>query len=151
MAPQRSDNSRPIPMPSTRFGRSRIRNAADLALVDWPSVVLHEAKNVADWVRFLHQHHATSMLSPLLYAIMEGLPPIGATRPNPSWLAFAETELLCLLMDIVCEPDMFNDDTLKVCPLFVLHVEQNLIFCRVRPTEQWSYLSFIGVWLQRLT
>ena len=110
-------------LPSTKFGRPCIRKdgTVDLSTVRWSSVVFHEPEMVVGWVSFLHQRNCVK-IRPLLHAVVSVLSTFKSefspsrTRMTPLRIKLFKTQLPCVLMDILLEPDMFSsEETFKVC------------------------------------
>ncbi|KAH8094466.1 hypothetical protein BXZ70DRAFT_947572 [Cristinia sonorae] len=97
-------------LPRTRYGRLDGDRNVILTSVDWLKVVTKEHEYVGDWIYHLHrkrhpivEHLLHVMLTTICAAAASGS--ISQSR----WRPYDAAHLPCVLMDILCEPDLFDD------------------------------------------
>ena len=108
--------------PSTRFGKLTIlEDGACVSNVNWTQVVLYEPERVAEWLLYLHRHEL-KIIDDFIKVVDDSLPTPEDLEDekvlnSPQWKAYIETQLSCVVMDILLEPGMFSEDpsTFKVC------------------------------------
>ncbi|TCD60012.1 hypothetical protein EIP91_010911, partial [Steccherinum ochraceum] len=105
---QRDADDLEKPSPGTRFAREYdAEGNPKLNTIDWEKLSVHEPDRVAAWILYLHKNECTCealAFLPILYKTMN----YGGSRP-PQWAAFSKAALPCVLMDIACEDDMFQE------------------------------------------
>ncbi|TCD67818.1 hypothetical protein EIP91_011880 [Steccherinum ochraceum] len=94
---------------ATRYHRD---GRAEVTSVDWWRVINLEPTQVAQWVQFLHTTGC-----PEVYELLKCLSnflnrdhKLESGGEPTQWYAYVETQLPCILVDMVSEPDMFQDD-----------------------------------------
>ena len=120
-------SSTPSGPPITRFKRSRRESTSgDVSVssgqgpqwdIDWEQVVRQEPEQVVAWIVYLHRSNETR---PCMYVVNAAEWFVASEDYKPGcgqWKAYEETDLAGVLMDFLCEPDMFSldDNTSKVC------------------------------------
>ena len=103
-----------VTLPSTRFGQFASRDRARVkSTVNWQRVACHEPHNVANWLAFLYTHEYEEMEF-VLYEVAVALNDRegGAMQ----WPHYAKTDVPSVLIDILCDSDMFvrNHSIFKV-------------------------------------
>ena len=76
--------------------------------VDWDRVVLVEPEEVVAWLVSLHAMNEKSAIMRLFHSVEKILGHEGFVPGGMQWEAFEKTDLLGVLIDIVCKPGMFR-------------------------------------------
>ncbi|TCD59849.1 hypothetical protein EIP91_011323 [Steccherinum ochraceum] len=93
--------------PPTRFAGVAMNGEHSTDAIDWRLVIAHEPRMVKDWMIYLHAHEDDRVVD-LLNTLAETLPQEQLLRLRPVW---AETQLSCVLIDILLGPDMNWEDS----------------------------------------
>lgn len=110
------------PPPRTQHAQQYDRTgSAVVTTVDWAKVVVQEPHTVVQWFIYLH-HNAHPEALRFLYELGEVLDITDRfgrlRRPRPAvWTEYARQKLPCILMEVLCDPNMFSEDitVFKVC------------------------------------
>ncbi|KAH8094542.1 hypothetical protein BXZ70DRAFT_363960 [Cristinia sonorae] len=99
-----------LTVPTTQFARRRHADGTvDIDSIDWVQVALKEPRSVAAWIKYLHKHENAQILT-LLFEVSKILHVAAHAAMQPQWAEYVDSKLHCVIMDILCEPDMFARD-----------------------------------------
>lgn len=68
-----------------------------LSLTNWEMVARYEPRQVVAWIAYLYSHVEWDSLEKLLSIVLKVV-----NSPDEPWPTFVDTQLPCVLMDLVC-------------------------------------------------